>query len=128
MSLDPISAVSDFLTATVNKIFPDATQKAQAMASLAELKESDEFKAQALQLQINLADAQSKSKFQSWWRPALAWNCVITFIYHFSVYPMASFYFPIKDVDAQSFTMLFGLLMTLIGARSLEKTKGVDTP
>jgi len=126
---NPVSAIANLFTSTIDKIFPDATQKAAALAEFAKLKETDDFQIQLANLQINLADAQSKNWFQSAWRPALAWSCVATFVYHYLVYNFAIIYYPpLKDIDSTSFSAMMGVLMFLIGARSYDKNKGTDSP
>ena len=126
MGIDPISAVSSLIESVVNK-FPDGNIKAQALAALATQTESDDFGVQVAQLKIDLADAQG-NKFQSSWRPALAWTCVSAFAYHFLVFPFAGKSFTgLADIDASSFSMMIGVLMILIGARSIDKSKGIDT-
>ena len=128
MSLDPISAVSDFLTTAVNKIFPDATQRAQAQAALAALKETDDFQSMQSQLKINLADAMSGKPFQAYWRPALAWCCVASFVYHFLLYHFLVMWLPkLQDIASSDFGVMMGVLTVLIGARTYDKSKGTDS-
>jgi hypothetical protein len=125
---DPITAIGNLFTTTIDKIFPDANQAAQAKAAFATLRETNDFQVQLANLQINLADAQSKNWFQSAWRPALAWSCVLTFIYHYLLFTfIVNFYPPLKDIDSVSFTAMMGVLMFLIGARSYDKAQQTDT-
>ena len=125
---NPVTAIANLFTATIDKIFPDATQKAAALAAFATLKETDDFQVQLANLNINLADAQSKNWFQSSWRPALAWSSVITFVYHCLIYTLAVVYLPqLKDVDSATFSAMMGLLLFLVGARSYDKQKDTDT-
>ena len=76
MSLDPISAVSDLIKTTIDKIFPDANQKAQAQAAFETLKATQDFQLLAGQLQVNLAEAGSTNWWVAGWRPAVGWVCV----------------------------------------------------
>ena len=123
---DPVSAVSGVIESIINK-FPDGNIRAQALATFATQKESDEFGAQVAQLKINLADAQG-NWFQSSWRPALAWNCVAAFAYHFLVFPFGGKSFPnLIDIDPSSFSIMMGVLTILIGARTYDKSQGTDT-
>lgn len=125
---DPITSIGNLITTTIDKIFPDANQAMQAKAEFAKLRETNDFQVQLANLQINLADAQSKNWFQSAWRPALAWSCVATFIYHYLFFTIAlNFYPSLKDIDAISFSAMMGVLMFLIGARSYDKSQNTDT-
>jgi len=125
---DPITAIGNLVTTTIDKIFPDANQAAQAKAAFATLRETDDFQVQLANLQINLADAQSKNWFQSGWRPALAWSCVISFIYHFLLYKFLVLFLPaLQDIAAQDFAIMMGTLTVLIGARSYDKSSNTDT-
>ena len=126
MGIDPISAVSSLIESIINK-FPDGNVKAQALTSLATQAESDDFGVQVAQLKIDLADAQG-NRFQSSWRPALAWTCVSAFAYHFLLFPFAGKSFTgLADIDAASFSIMMGVLTILIGARTYDKSKGTDT-
>lgn len=125
---DPITAVGNLITTAIDKIFPDANQKAQALASFAALRETNDFQLMLANLQINLADAQSKSLFQAGWRPALAWSCVIAFIHHFLLFPYLVLIFPtLKDITPADFAIMMSVLTILIGARSVDKWQGTDT-
>ena len=128
MALEPITAISDLITTTIDKIFPDANQKAQALASFAALKETDDFQIRLANLQINLADAQSKNFFQAGWRPALAWACVTSFVYHFLIYHFVVLWWPnLQDIITTDFNVMMGVLTVLIGARTYDKSQGTDT-
>lgn len=125
---DPITAIGNLVTTTIDKIFPDANQKAQAMAEFAKLRETDDFQVQLANLQINLADAQSKNIFQSGWRPALAWACVVSFIHHFLLYHYLVLIWPaMLDVTPMDFAAMMGVLTILIGARTMDKWNGTDS-
>lgn len=123
---DPLTSSIDFIRTTIDKIFPDANQKAQALAALDTLKETNEFQVQLANLAINLQDAKG-NWFQSGWRPALAWSCVLAFVYHFFLWPVLVAWMPVKDIQSQDFVAMMGVLTILIGARSVDKWKGSDS-
>ena len=131
MSVDPVTAVSDFLATVVGavtKAIPDTAAREAALTALATLKETDSFNAQLAQLQIDLADAKSGKIFQAGWRPALAWTCVVSFVYHFLIFNFAVLWLPnLKDISTQDFAVMMGVLTVLIGARTIDKVKGVDS-
>lgn len=124
MALDPVTAIADLLT----KIVGGVTNFADAKNEIAKMRESGEIQSQLANLQINLADAQSKNFFQSGWRPALAWGCVLTFVYHFLLANFIVLIVPgIKDASPNDIQIMMGVLTILIGARSVDKWQGTDT-
>lgn len=77
-----------FLNKALDKIFPDKTEAAKAKTRLIELEQQGDLaeldavlKVALAQARINEEDAKSNSKFQSWWRPAAAWVCVLGLVY-----------------------------------------------
>lgn len=124
MSLDPITAISDLLT----KIVGGVTNFAEAKNEIAKMRESGELQTQLTNLQINLADAQSANRFQSSWRPALAWSCVLVFVYHYLLFNFLALGLPtLKDIATGDLQIMMGVLTILIGARTMDKWQGTDT-
>jgi hypothetical protein len=82
---NPLMALID---PVLDKIFPDKNKLLEAKQKLKELEQKGELayldaevKIALSQAAINERDAQSQSKFQSWWRPAAGWVCVFGLIY-----------------------------------------------
>lgn len=124
-AFDPITAIGNL----IDKILPDRAQADAAKAALMANRENNDVKLILAQLAINQADAQSKNMFQAGWRPALAWSCVLSFIYHFLFFPMlGQFMLKLHDIAPGDFSIMMGVLTVLIGARTYDKAKGTDTP
>lgn len=83
------------------------------------------------QAEANKLDAASNDKFRSYWRPCLAWVCVLAFIWFTVVQPIIVFIYAAKgmplelpEIDSTILTTtLFGIL-GLAGFRSYEKKAG----
>lgn len=126
MSLDPITAVSDLVKTTLDKIFPDANQKAQAQAAFQTLQATQEFQLLAGQLQINLAEAGSTNWFVAAWRPSVGWLCVAGLGVEYLIFPLVGI-FGVKT-PAVDFATLMGLLVPMLGMAGLRTyEKRTDT-
>ncbi len=127
MSLDPISAVSDLIKTTIDKIFPDANQKAQAQAAFETLKATQDFQLLAGQLQVNLAEASSTNWWVAGWRPAVGWLCVCGLGIEYLLFPVVGLFGTrLPPVD---FGTLMGLLIPILGVgtmRTVEKVKDAE--
>lgn len=125
--LTGIGAVANAVGGILDKIIPDKTAAQAAKDALAAQMDNEDFQLQLAQLKINLADAQG-NWFQSGWRPALAWACVLAFIYHILLFPIVHQYLPqISDIQENAFSLMMGVLTVLVGARTYDKMKGTDT-
>lgn len=113
MSLDPITAVSDLVKTTLDKIFPDANQKAQAQAAFQTLQATQEFQLLAGQLQINLEEAKSPNWFIAGVRPAAMWVCVCGLAIQYLLFPILGV-FTIKPPPVD-FSALMGILVPILG-------------
>ena len=85
------------------------------------------------QLEINKAEAQSRSIFVAGWRPFIGWTCGIAMFWHFVGVPITMFFvswFSMEIAELPQFdmnslmTVLLGML-GLGGLRTFEKTKGI---
>ena len=127
MSLDPISAVSDLIKTTIDKIFPDANQKAQAQAAFETLKATQDFQLLAGQLQVNLTEASSTNWWVAGWRPAVGWICVSGLGIEYLVFPLAAI--AGLKVPALDVGTLMGLLIPMLGIagmRTFEKVQNSE--
>jgi hypothetical protein len=130
------------LIAIVNKIIPDKTAAAAAVAQLQQLQTQGLLQEELAQLQavtvnqsdINKVEASNGSMFVAGWRPAVGWVCasalaLIYIIGPFFVWLTALFghptSFPTLDV-AQLMTLLFGML-GMGTLRTVDKVQGVAT-
>ncbi|MBY0406638.1 MAG: holin family protein [Rickettsiales bacterium] len=126
-----VPAVSELL----DRIIPDPEARAKAKMELQKSENADALRlmeaalaADAAQMRVNEAEAQSPHLFVSGWRPFIGWVCGVAFGYHFVVQPLLAFAiansggevklpaFPMEELS----TVLMGLL-GLGGLRTLEK-------
>ena len=85
------------------------------------------------QLEINKAEAESKSFFRGGWRPAVGWVCVIGLFYSFVLRPVLPWIIstvgfetePLPPMDMGTLLPLLGGMLGLGGFRTYEKIKGL---
>ena len=74
------------VTGLLDKVIEDKDQKAKLAHELATMADTHAQQALLAQLEINKADAKG-NWFQSSWRPATAWVCVLGFMVNFLISP-----------------------------------------
>jgi len=78
------------------------------------------------QIEVNKADAKG-NWFQSSWRPATAWVCVIGFLVNFLISPLsAPFGIIVPQADTSTMLPVLMGMLGLGGLRSFEKVKKVN--
>ena len=112
-------------TKLLGKFIQDKDKKAELAHKLATM--ADEHAQQLALAQIKLNTEEAKGNwFQSGWRPATGWVCVLGFGVNFLVSPLAAgFGFVIPQADT---SVMLPVLMGMLGLgtmRSLERIKGV---
>tara|TARA_R100001015_G_C4464805_1_gene50470 strand:+ start:31 stop:453 length:423 start_codon:yes stop_codon:yes gene_type:complete len=113
------------------------SEEEKAAAKLAIKKVESELKKR--QMDINLADAQSKAggisgAIQRIWRPLIGFGCALAIMFEYVVKPLLMFFlatFKIETLPLPEMDMgtLMPLVMALLGMgaiRSYEKVKGVN--
>jgi|TARA_Y100000296_G_scaffold20276_1_gene24069 hypothetical protein len=83
------------------------------------------------QLNINLADAQSRHWWQYGWRPAIGWTCAFAVFFQFVLAPLFTWVNnwvgwgvpPLPSFDQFLWELMFGML-GIAGLRSWDKMKG----
>lgn len=123
---NPISDAIAAVSAIIDKVVPDKAAADAAKASLLAMRETDDVKLALAQIGVNQADAQSSSKFQAWWRPCLAWVCLCDVFFEVLAYPIMHKYILTLDT-ANAIGITMPILLTLIGARSVDKWQGTDS-
>ncbi len=140
MALDPITALLDFGSKVIERIFPDPSQAAQAKLELFKMQQSGELAAmaaevsiQTAQIKVNEESAKSSSLWVSGARPFILWGCGFAMLYAAVFEPIMRFVavvcfayagnFPALDTTLTT-QVLLGLL-GLSGMRTLDKIKGV---
>ena len=109
----------------LDKVVPDKDVAAKLAHEIATMSEKHAQELSIAQLAVNKEEAKG-NWFQSSWRPAVAWVCVVGMAINFLVSPLLS---PIGIVVPQADTsVMMPVLMGMLGLgglRSFEKTKGV---
>jgi len=139
----PIPAIIGILAPLVGKIagkfLKNKGKKAEFLAELSlKLAEQETqlieslTKSDVAQAEINKMDATSGNKFQSYWRPSLAWICVAGFAWTVFL-PVVSWSLQLAGVVVPDLPTLGGEALTSLtfgilglgGYRTYEKKKGV---
>ena len=113
------------VTGLLDKWIPDATEKQKIAYKLSTLSESYAQELAVAQIELNKAEAKG-NWFQSSWRPATGWVCVLGFAVNFLISPLAAgFGIDIPQADT---SVMMPVLMGMLGLgtmRSAERIKGV---
>jgi len=107
----------------LDKFIPDADTKQKLAHEISTMAENHAQEIALAQIAVNREEAKG-NWFQSSWRPACAWVCVLGFAINFLVSPLAA-PFGIIVPQADTATMLPVLMgmLGLAGARSYDKVK-----
>jgi hypothetical protein len=114
------------VTGLLDKWIPDADTKQKIAHEIATMSERHAQELALAQIKINTEEAKG-NWFQSSWRPATGWVCVLGFAVNFLVSPLAAgvgVLIPQADTGTMM-PILMGLL-GLGGLRSFEKTKSIE--
>jgi hypothetical protein len=99
----------------------DPTKQAEIDLKLAEI----DAQVMAAQSAVNLAEV-AKGGFAGNWRPALGWICVVGLLFKFLVAPVLTYFgFMAPVLDTSEMMTLVLAMLGLVGARTVEKVKGV---
>jgi|TARA_X000001382_G_scaffold107461_1_gene83149 hypothetical protein len=113
------------VTSLLDKFIEDKDQKAILAHEIATLATRQAQEIALAQIETNQEEAKG-NWFQSGWRPATGWVCVLGFGVNFLVSPLAAgFGFVIPQADT---SVMLPVLMGMLGLgtmRSLERIKGV---
>ena len=113
------------VTGLLDKWIPDATEKQKIAYELSTLSERHAQELAVAQIELNKAEAKG-NWFQSSWRPATGWVCVLGFAVNFLISPLAAgFGVGIPQADT---SVMMPVLMGMLGLgamRSTERIKGV---
>ena len=113
------------VTSLLDKWIPDATIKQQLAAQISTLAERNAQELAVAQIKLNTEEAQG-NWFQSSWRPATGWVCVLALGVNYLVSPMAAgFGIDIPQADGGTLMPILGGLLGLGSMRSAERIKGV---
>ena len=113
------------VTSLLDKWIPDATEKQKIAYELSTLSERHAQELAVAQIKLNTAEATG-NWFQSSWRPATGWVCVLALGVNYLVSPMAAgFGIEIPQADGGTLMPILGGLLGLGSMRSAERIKGV---
>ena len=116
-----ISPVSNLL----ERFIPDADTKQKLAHEIATLSDRHAQELAVAQIKLNTAEAKG-NWFQSSWRPATGWVCVLGFAVNFLISPLAAgFGINIPQADTSVMMPVLMGLLGLGGLRSAERIKGV---
>lgn len=114
------------ITSLLDKWIPDADTKQQIAHELATMSERHAQELAVAQIKLNTAEAKG-NWFQSSWRPATGWVCVLGFAVNFLISPLAAgFGVDIPQADTSVMMPILMGLLGLGGMRSFEKTKNIQ--
>lgn len=119
-----IAALIPAVSGILDKFIPDADTKQKLSHEISTMAEKHAQEIALAQIEVNKADAKG-NWFQSSWRPATAWVCVLGFFVNFLVSPLCAG-FGIVIPQADTSTML-PVLMGMLGLgtmRTVERLKG----
>jgi hypothetical protein len=109
----------------LDKVIPDKDQAAALAHEIATMSERHAQDLAIAQLEVNKEEAKG-NWFQSSWRPATAWVCVVGMAINYMVSPLlAPWGIVVPQVDTSVMMPVLLGLLGLGGLRSFEKTKGV---
>ena len=113
------------VTGLLERFIPDADTKQKLAFEIATI--SDRYAQELAVAQIKLNTAEAKGNwFQSSWRPATGWVCVLALGVNYLVSPMAAgFGIDIPQADGGTLMPILGGLLGLGSMRSAERIKGV---
>lgn len=138
MDFTGLGAIFNMGSKIIDKLWPDKVEAERAKIELFKLTQQGEFKEleaelekARMQVDVNVAEAQSGSNFRGGWRPFIGWVCglgllyavllkpLVTAVIQASVPEMRTFVMPAVETEALM-TLLFGML-GLGGYRTYEK-------
>jgi hypothetical protein len=134
MAFDPITAILNLGNTVLDRVLPDKAQNDAAKAQLLSLQLQGQFAEQISQLQVDQAEAGSKSVFVAGWRPFVGWACGAAFVYAFVVQPCAQFVlvafhssFDVSRLPQLNLDQMLPVLLGMLGLgalRSYDKSNG----
>ena len=110
----------------LDKFIVDKDQKAKLAHEISTMAEKHAQQIALAQIEVNKAEAKG-NWFQSSWRPATAWVCVLGFMVNFLISPIAHAFG--IDVPQADTTVMLPVLMGMLGLgglRTMERVKGVS--
>ena len=121
-----ITALIPAVTGILDKFIPDADTKQKLSHEISFMADKHAQEIALAQIKVNEAEAKG-NWFQSSWRPATAWVCVLGFLVNFLVSPLcAGFGIIIPQADTATMLPVLMGMLGLAGMRTAERLKGKD--
>ena len=113
------------VTGLLDKFIPDADMKQKIAHEIATMSEKHAQQIAIAQIEVNKEEAKG-NWFQSSWRPATAWVCVLGFMVNFLISPLAApFGVVVPQADTSTMLPVLMGMLGLGGLRTMERVKGV---
>ena len=113
------------VTGLLDQFIEDKDQKARLAHELATMADKHANEIALAQIEVNKADAKG-NWFQSSWRPATWWVCVLGFMVNFLISPLcAGFGIDIPQADTSTMLPVLMGMLGLGSMRSYERVKKV---
>ena len=110
----------------LDKFIADKDQKAKLAHEISTMAEKHAQQIALAQIEVNKAEAKG-NWFQSSWRPATAWVCLLGFTVNFLVSPIAhAFGIDVPQADTSVMLPVLMGMLGLGGLRTMERVKGVS--
>lgn len=114
------------VTGLLDKFIEDKDQKAKLAHEISTLSDKHAQELALAQVKLNTQEAKG-NWFQSSWRPATGWVCVLALAVNYLISPIAAgFGVVIPQADGGTLMPILGGLLGLGGMRSFEKTKNIE--
>jgi hypothetical protein len=121
-----LTALIPAVSGLLDKFIPDADTKQKLSHEISTMAEKHAQEIALAQIKVNEAEAKG-NWFQSSWRPATAWVCVLGFLVNFLVSPLcAGFGIIIPQADTATMLPVLMGMLGLAGMRTAERLKGKD--
>lgn len=113
------------VTSLLDKFIPDADTRQKLAHDIATMSEKHAQEIALAQIKVNQNEAKG-NWFQSSWRPATAWVCVLGFMVNFLVSPIcAGFGITIPQADMSMMLPILTGMLGLAGLRTYERVQKV---
>ena len=119
-----LTALIPAVTSILDKFIPDADTKQKLSHEISVMADKHVQEIALAQIKVNEAEAKG-NWFQSSWRPATAWVCVLGFFVNFLVSPIcAGFGIDIPQADTSTMLPVLMGMLGLGSMRTIERLKG----
>ena len=119
-----LTALIPAVTGILDKFIPDADTKQKLSHEISVMADKHVQEIALAQIKVNEAEAKG-NWFQSSWRPATAWVCVLGFFVNFLVSPIcAGFGIDIPQADTSTMLPVLMGMLGLGSMRTIERLKG----